>query len=546
MIRLGLINEFRQLDDYSEAIKNARTAFLVVKDELSQKHHLYGTLLFLNESEFDQFAFEHAIRFGCVDPNIMKNVYEKIVYQLIKNGQLSSPFANAVEVPDFIPQKKSTTEWLTHLFSNEVANAYDCLKKLSPDDYRTWPLSGLYTFFATRQCAMLIKLYRSTVFPDGNIFKILELEAVFENYVDEAELKLILRLTENSAVKDEKKAVEIKLRNKILLDEILNAEVAIILNLISVEQNVGALNEAGVRLLAYATENDSQKLAILLPALKSDIRSILYLNLGLTFCIGEGNLRHALHCFLRSLQLNKNNPPALSLIGLLCLKKLNIENATQAFNTAHILEPLQVEHWCGRAMLSQLQNDSNTYFLLFWAAESASSPSTSNHGLERLYKIYHGELSDAVVATGFKPVILIKFLLGSLANDSWEIFWKFYREKLYPLLVAFVHALEMDSNWSNGIISTLRTNRPLHKFLEVFPVEISEHHFDPKSRRKEDDTFVLYDPSVEPLYEVLSFIKAEYDSETSEIQKEKEFLPIYQPSGQYEFENGEYEPQSEV
>uniref|UniRef100_A0AC35FZ65 Tetratricopeptide repeat protein n=1 Tax=Panagrolaimus sp. PS1159 TaxID=55785 RepID=A0AC35FZ65_9BILA len=210
MIRLGLINEFRQLDDYSEAIKNveiccqivvasvldkkisqemARTAFLLVKDELSQEHHLYGTLLFLNESEFDQFAFEHAIRFGCVDPNIMKNVYEKIVYQLIKNGQLSSPFANAVEVPDFIPQKKSTTEWLTHLFSNEVANAYDCLKKLSQDDYLTWPLSGLafYTFFATRQFAMLIKLYRSTVFPDENIFKILELEAIFENYADEAE-----------------------------------------------------------------------------------------------------------------------------------------------------------------------------------------------------------------------------------------------------------------------------------------------------------------------------------------------------------------------
>uniref|UniRef100_A0A914Z0Z6 Tetratricopeptide repeat protein n=1 Tax=Panagrolaimus superbus TaxID=310955 RepID=A0A914Z0Z6_9BILA len=893
-------------DEKTSDARRAQTAFLNVKDELAQKQHLYGTLLFQNKPEFDQLAFEHAIRFGCDDLNILRNLYTRIVYDFIKDGKLSPSFENASKAENFVLQNKVTSDWLSLLFANNFADAYDSLSKVPSNEYHFWPFCGLafYTYFATRQFDKVIKLYRSniTAFPDENIFKVLELEAIFENYADEIELKQILRSFENFSVKDDKKVIEIKLRIKILLgicdeneingselesatkngllaelhftlknyldarnageqclklstkkqwrselilaklkwildkdfdaaendlqrlyaenpfvadilaalsefyvaleeydtaqhlighaiyvnpsnkafreiqdnifailniavedrirklnqyialkpysmwavkhvtvlevqsgryeeavsklrrvihalpddvdievrksaaaiwayvglinlhrghakstmyafesavslepenpnfllqlalaqkrlykyeevfgtleklhsvesspeilkhahlvlldslsfyaaqlepgerqirqlftlfdivgnmsvhewrasqallfsianglsllrkynndivdallseiphffekcgitkkEDILNAEIAIMLALLSVDPNIGSINETAVRLMTYTIENNSQKVvanarrffrkAILISSQKPNIRSTLYLNFALTFCIGTVDFEKALHFCLRSLQLNKNNPSALSLIGFLCLHMNNIQNATQAFNAAHILEPSQIEHWYGRAMLAQLQTEPNeievlnnfqhslsikpclqavevfSYYLakekaagrkmdkfdfdftsvrhllyvneqsdrllysmatfaehfhhfdeaaflidkvssvlnvskatkirMLIPSQTFSKPLFSHDGLERLYKIYHGTLSEAVAFSGFRAVILIDFLLRPLANDSWHIFWKFYRARLFPILVGFIHVLEM-------------------------------------------------------------------------------------------------------
>ena len=67
----------------------------------------------------------------------------------------------------------------------------------------------------------------------------------------------------------------------------------------------------------------------------------------------------------------------------------------------------------------------------------------SDDGLQRLSKIYQGSMSEALTAAGSKPVLLLTYLLHSLAYDEWVTFWKFFRARFYPLLVGFVNLFEM-------------------------------------------------------------------------------------------------------
>ena len=79
----------------------------------------------------------------------------------------------------------------------------------------------------------------------------------------------------------------------------------------------------------------------------------------------------------------------------------------------------------------------------------------------------------------------------------------------------------------------MRTNRPPHKLLQVFPVETPKHDLASTSRPREDENaFIRFDPAVEPLFELLSFIKTKHDSSIAESNNDEYgflILPTQQP-----------------
>ena len=130
---------------------------------------------------------------------------------------------------EFVEARKPVTDWLSHLFAFKIAQAYDSLSQLTSEDYRPWPFCGLafYTFLKTHQFAKVLKVYRSNLssFPDLEIFKVSEIEAVFENCGDNSELKQVLRMIESSNFTQNTKVIEIYFRAKILLGTATQSEI---------------------------------------------------------------------------------------------------------------------------------------------------------------------------------------------------------------------------------------------------------------------------------------------------------------------------------
>ncbi|MBN3316771.1 TTC37 protein, partial [Atractosteus spatula] len=68
---------------------------------------------------------------------------------------------------------------------------------------------------------------------------------------------------------------------------------------------------------------------------------------------GIENLALAQHCFIKSVNVEANNVVAWTNLGVLYLKKENIELAHEAFKVAQSLEPLYVSCWIGQALIAE-------------------------------------------------------------------------------------------------------------------------------------------------------------------------------------------------
>lgn len=152
-----------------------------------------------------------------------------------------------------------------------------------------------------------------------------------------------------------------------------------------------------------------------------------------------------------------------------------------------------------------------------------------NESLRRLGIIYHGEFSDAIISSGYVVTNLIKFILSSLVSDDWRVFWKFYRAKMYPIIVCIVNVLGINPVWSKGIHSTIRDGRPQHKLLEVFPTILPKNEYATVRKQKEDENaFVRYDPAVEFLYLLLKKLKDDYEANCPATPEDD--IPIILPT----------------
>uniref|UniRef100_A0A7E4VA66 Cell division cycle protein 27 homolog n=1 Tax=Panagrellus redivivus TaxID=6233 RepID=A0A7E4VA66_PANRE len=255
-LRAGKVANFEQLPDLEDALGDfdvceallkaaksgakvqlsiAQKAFISAKDQLSQPEHLFGVLLF-NSAGFvgalQQFAIEHALKFGTDDQTIFKTVLCPLAEFLLKQEHVSPDLQTLIQSEKFVPEGKPFTEWLVHLLNGNIALAYDALLKLSPDVYSRWPFLGLalHTFISTKQYVRALSLYRATVkyFPAALNAKlaIFEVEAIFANHGDNVDLKNIVKIADRVNLENpDPRLSEVKLRAEILLGTVTPLEV---------------------------------------------------------------------------------------------------------------------------------------------------------------------------------------------------------------------------------------------------------------------------------------------------------------------------------
>ncbi|XP_041957097.1 tetratricopeptide repeat protein 37 isoform X1 [Alosa sapidissima] len=75
---------------------------------------------------------------------------------------------------------------------------------------------------------------------------------------------------------------------------------------------------------------------------------------------GVENFALAQHCFIKSVKVEPNNVVAWTNLGVLYLKKENIELAHEAFKVAQSLEPLYVNCWIGQALIAEMVDSADT------------------------------------------------------------------------------------------------------------------------------------------------------------------------------------------
>ncbi|XP_063051126.1 superkiller complex protein 3 [Engraulis encrasicolus] len=75
---------------------------------------------------------------------------------------------------------------------------------------------------------------------------------------------------------------------------------------------------------------------------------------------GVENFALAQHCFIKSVKTEPNNVVAWTNLGVLYLKKENIELSHEAFKIAQSLEPLYVHCWIGQALIAEMVGSYDT------------------------------------------------------------------------------------------------------------------------------------------------------------------------------------------